>query len=150
MNDNGVSVIEKPNCYRCQRSQDIVLRRNIAANGTSQVFWYCKKCKDQAAWGGAWIAHPIVMQYLSHWSKTIDDIPVAKDYRQQTPTCIICGSSDTEYHHWFPQKFYDDEEVKPQAALWSEVGAYLCRYHHRLWHRIVTPYMPGIGANRIG
>lgn len=94
------------------------------------------------------IAHDKVNKFLAEYGKTIDDLQPITDYTTQSQPCVICGAPDTEFNHWLPQMFAERPEIKPEWDTWANVGAPLCRHHHALWHRIVTPYMPGIGQSR--
>jgi len=75
---------------------------------------------------------------VQHYDKTIDDIPIAVDYSQDT-ACIICGKPGAEIHHWAPQALKD--QFGDEWTSWPTTT--LCREHHQQWHRIVTPYLNG-------
>lgn len=68
--------------------------------------------------------------------------PIEWEYRcPPNPPCSYrdCGRTDAELHHWAPVNSFgwDDAERWPQS--------WLCRDHHRQWHRQMTGYrwMPG-------
>ena len=137
--------MQKPVCRHCKSDAQVKLRRRIVGNGAETVLWYCLACNRGAELNEPAIKRDTVNAYLAHWRKTVADLPIVEDYTQTSPPCIVCGRQDTEYNHWLPQMFADRPEVAPEWSQWSSVGAPLCRHHHTLWHRIVTPYMPGIG-----
>lgn len=124
--------ILKPGCRRCG-GNDIKLRRQIKANGSVAIGWWCLECHRWAIPGGAWLKHSEVEAHLLPFKSKIEDIPVAEDYSQDHP-CVICGEPG-EWHHFAPQAWA--EEFGDDWRLWP--GAYLCIKHHQQWHRIVTP-----------
>lgn len=129
-------------CERCGDIDSLEIRRNIISSGVSQYFWYCTYCNDRAAKGGRNIPHDIVRLWYSKGKITtdLDEVPVLNDYRGDT--CIICGKTGVQYHHFAPQAFID--LFGEDWINWP--GAYLCIPHHNLWHSIVTWYMPGPAA----
>lgn len=140
--------LRRPTCFRCQAADKrIVLRRNVTANGVSQIYWWCLECEQPAENASGWLPHVAVRAYLAQWGKSIDDIPIIADYRAGYP-CVICGNTATEYHHYLPRMIAEHPEIKPQWPAWDAQGAYLCKYHHDLWHDLVTPDMPGRGNSR--
>lgn len=48
--------------------------------------------------------------------------------------CYVCGDENVEAHHFAPKHLFGDE-----AEKWPV--AYLCKFHHKKWHDIVTPNM---------
>lgn len=130
---------EKPiQCERCG-AKIIKLRRVIIANGASQIRWYCITCNKPALKVVKNLPHDYVNKIINgHGS--IDDIPIAKDNRNETTICIVCGANSSEYHHWLPQCFRD---VVPNHESWP--GDNLCKSCHDIWHETVTPYLGGRG-----
>lgn len=54
-----------------------------------------------------------------------------------------CDRTDTEHHHWaIKEKFNGDADDWPMS--------WLCTAHHRGWHSLVTPYLPGYGSKDNG
>jgi hypothetical protein len=138
----------KPNCRYCQSDKHVKLRRRVNGNGSIAVYWYCLDCEKGAELGERSISHSRANEYLAPYGKTIDDLPIVADYTHESEPCLICGARDTEFNHWLPQMFAERSDVQPDWQVWQNVGAPLCHKHHLLWHRVVTPYMPGIGSNR--
>ena len=124
-----------PACQRCKSEKHVKLRRNVIANATSQVFWFCTDCQRIVNNEKMYIPHSTVNGWLSRWHKTVTDIPIVSDYSQDMPTCEICGAVGVELHHFAPQAMKDD--FAPHWAKWPTI--YLCRKCHQLWHRLLTP-----------
>jgi hypothetical protein len=137
------NLAKRPLCHKCEQEKTVKLCRLKAANGTIMVNWYCTACNAYAEQPVKWISHPLVALILQPYGKTIDDLHMIQDYTGQAEPCVICGSPNTEYNHWMPQTLAEREPVKPEWSQWSRQGAYLCRLHHQLWHKLVTPWMPG-------
>jgi len=133
----------KPTCHVCGQRDSVLLRRNTTRNGTSQVFWYCFRCQRYATLPVRWLPHMVAEQIAAQIGKTFNDIPVLVDWRDESQPCVICGSFDTEYHHWMPQVLASKPAVATEWSTWSTQGAPLCRRHHLLWHDQVTPWMAG-------
>jgi hypothetical protein len=115
------------------------LRRNITGNGTDQVFWWCEACQRTTPPG--FLSHEAVRSYLSQYGKTLEDLPILHNYSADAPRCAICGAVGAEYNHYMPRTFYRDPDITPEWAAWEQQGAYLCRHHHMIWHRLVTPHI---------
>lgn len=115
-------------CKYCRQARQVRLVRNITGSGSSQVYWQCKTCRRNAYGGGQYIDHKPIIAF----GKPIENIPVIEDYRVEK--CAVCGALGAEYHHWAPRHLFGDD-----ADKWP--GAYLCKQHHDLWHRLVTPLM---------
>jgi hypothetical protein len=135
-------MISRPVCHACGGTA--LLRRQIAANSVSQVAWYCERCRQWAEKPVRWIGHDDAGAILAPHLKVIDDLPVVTDYRTQEYACAVCGELGAEYHHWMPQTLARHVEVWPDWQHWGQLTVYLCRKHHKLWHRLVTPWMPGV------
>lgn len=134
----------RKNCELCGKIKAVVLRRNIAASGISQVYWYCQDCERMAIKGGKFIGHDVVNYWITDGRlkvAKIDDIPIVTDYSVKQ-FCEVCGATGAEFHHIAPQALAD--LFGDDWYLWP--GAYLCQEHHTLWHSIVTWYMPGPAA----
>jgi hypothetical protein len=134
-------------CKRCSKSDKVLLRRQIAANGSTQWFYYCAAC-EQYAEPGHWLPAAMVIDALTQRGHVVDDVPILHNYTTGSQPCAVCGNQDTEYNHWLPQMLADKPDVRDEWAAWSQQGAYLCRRHHNLWHNLVTPWMPGRGVTR--
>jgi hypothetical protein len=57
--------------------------------------------------------------------------PIWTDHR--SICCMRCGALEAEMHHYAPRHLFDDSDE------WGTIP--LCREHHRIWHKIVTPNM---------
>ena len=66
----------------------------------------------------------------------LEALPVWNDYRTAEQVCAVlkCENKGAEYHHIAPRYLFGDE-----CELWP--GIWLCLYHHKRWHDIVTPKM---------
>ena len=133
----------RPTCTSC--NVPMLLRKQIASNGTKQIGWYCVQCErwEQPT---RWLAHKDVTDCLRAYQATIDNIPTVNDYRDVP--CVVCGQIGTETHHWMPQKFNSHPDVEAEWPAWQSLQAPLCKYHHDLWHDLVTPWMPRRGNSR--
>ena len=138
--------MNKPACRQCGKTQRVRVRRIINAGGGAMFAWRCLECNTWAENPLRYLSHTAMTEIAAAIGKTLDDIPIQDDYRQ---SCVICGGRDgAENHHWMPQALNDHPEVAPQWAAWEQFGALLCKYHHDLWHDLVTPWMPGRGNSR--
>jgi hypothetical protein len=125
-----LTIIEyRMTCKACNVERECQLVRTIANNGASQVYWMCKICRTNARGGGVLIPH----EKIKARGIEIKDIPIEKDYR--TDKCAVCGETGTELHHFAPKHLFGSDE----AEKWPKT--YLCKNHHTMWHRIVTPDM---------
>lgn len=141
-------LLDKPHCSKCDGFKVVKLMRVTAANGHNHVVWYCTSCGQYVKDGKRlWLPSRLVSEFLTYWStrlsernlpSTIDELPQLKDYTGQEP-CAICGVTATEYNHFMPQVFRDDPDIATDWAEWDKMGAWLCDYHHRLWHSKVAP-----------
>lgn len=91
-------------------------------------------CNRSAQENGPALPYEEVKKVLAPFGQSIDDLPIVKDNTNSQEVCVVCGSP-AEWHHWAPtayaEKFGEDWSLYPTAPL--------CRYHHFLWHDIVTP-----------
>ncbi len=92
------------------------------ANGHWQVRTQCLKCNE--VYGPARGNHRADFKQL----------PIG-EWSYLNPACAVCGEKFTAYHHWLPRALA--KMAGESCEAWP--GAYLCEYHHRLWHQIVTP-----------
>ena len=121
-----VDVMAERNCNKCARPRNVRLVRNIAGNGTSQVYWYCTFHSGAA---GQFIQH----EKIKEQGIDIDRLPIIENYSEYFQ-CAVCGKLGAELHHWAPKHLFgDDAEAYPQS--------YLCHHHHMRWHDLVTPDM---------
>jgi len=123
-----------PACQRCG-SKNVKLRRNIISNGTNQVFWYCLECERIVNNGQMYLPHENVNNFLSKWSRTVEDLEIIADYSQDMPACEICGAIGVESHHFAPRAMKND--FAPHWTKWPTIN--VCRDCHQLWHRLLTP-----------
>ena len=88
----------RPTCPVC--NVPMLMRKQIAGNGTKQIGWYCVQCErwEQPT---RWLAHKDVTDCLRAYQATIDNIPTVNDYRDVP--CVVCGQIGTETHHWMPR-----------------------------------------------
>lgn len=119
------------NCKKCDGACH--LARGKAANGSTQVFWWCARCN----YYGTGKDHFIGLEYVRRVLRVNpDDLPLVERF-SDVPKHVCeyygCISTDTEYHHWAPRHLFDDADNWP--------GSWLCRVHHPAWHAIVTPQM---------
>ena len=133
----------RPACQSC--NMPMLLRKQIAGNGVKQVGWYCDAC-DTWERPVHWLPHSDVAQYLEAYQATIDNIPTIRDYRDVP--CAVCGKIGAEMHHWMPQKLNTHPDIKEEWSAWQSLQVPLCKYHHDLWHDLVTPWMSGRGNSR--
>jgi len=129
--------LKVPACAHCGSSASVKLRKHIIANGKTQIAWWCIDCERWALKPPHWIKHALVAHRLEKQGATIDDIPAIADHSDATP-CIICGEPG-EVHHWAPQAYRDEFG----DDWWAYPTAHLCDYHHKQWHKIVTPQLNG-------
>lgn len=144
---NGNGSVEIPKiCTHCS-GQDIRLGRQIAKNGVTQYLWYCADCHRPPGGVNLFVSHVTI----AHWQKTkrlpqdLTKLRLLNDYRDGHD-CVVCGRSGVEFHHFAPQALA--EYFGPDWFRWPAV--YLCDEHHKLWHSVVTFYMPGPAAPHPG
>jgi hypothetical protein len=99
-------------------------------------YWFCLECYKIAAKVGEnqFIGHGVLWD---NYKVKPEELPVARDRGIDCHPCAICGSRYTEYHHWAPSFLRDS--FGEDYNKWP--GTWLCREHHKLWHKIVTPNM---------
>lgn len=128
-----VEIIKERNCNKCGVTRHVKLVRNIAANGTSQIYWWCVFHEGAAS---EYIPH----DKLKAAKIEIDSIPIVENYSTLVQ-CEVCGALGAELHHFAPKYLFGDEaEDYPKS--------YLCDYHHTHWHNLVTPNMSHEGSKR--
>ena len=132
-------------CEYCQ-SANVEMRRAITTSKTTQYRWYCLDCGRIASKLRQNIPHDIIDLWHEAGYLPIDllDIPLAEDYSTQA-ACHICGKAGAELHHFAPKSMAD--YFGSEWVQWPTV--YLCKYHHDLWHSIVTPWDPHVNKNNI-
>lgn len=100
--------------------------RQIFANGSENLVFVCRLCKRHMSKSRAFWPKAI---YWGRW----EDLPVFHNAQAGGCPCWVqgCGNTDTELHHFAPKEFWGkDAEAWPMA--------YLCRYHHRMWHDVMS------------
>jgi len=117
-------------CKKCNNAGVFELVRNITNSGTSQVYWMCRFCKDNANGSAIYIKH----EKIKAVGIEIDDIKVINDYRSLENACVVCGELGAALHHFAPRYLFGD-----RADDWPT--GYLCNFHHMQWHGLVTPDM---------
>jgi DNA-directed RNA polymerase subunit RPC12/RpoP len=87
----------------------------IAANGGKHITRFCLDCNKTF---GSSPAH------FPGW----EELPVVADYRTEEHPCEVCGSTETELHHYAPRHIF---------GIISERYArgYLCKTCHDNWHK---------------
>lgn len=81
-----------------------------------------------------WIKHELIKGKLP---PEFYRVGLIVDYRKEP--CVICGDVEAELHHIAPQSLKDYF-----GETWSKWPTfYLCRTHHRMWHELTTPFLPG-------
>lgn len=117
-------------CSHCGTS--CLIAKDKAANGSTQVFWWCVHCNNYADPRSPFIPHGFVKVNLKI---DIDTLPTIERFpNNPLPVCVVCGKSGAELHHFAPKHIFDGE-----SENWPT--AYLCDKHHREWHTKVTPDM---------
>lgn len=142
-------LLQRPACAECGGIKIVRLYRVIASNGAEHVAWYCTSCQRYVKDDQKRLFLPTkqVAEFISYCHavsarpnlpKSIAELPLLKEHHNGEP-CAICGFTETEYNHFMPQAFKDDADVAPEWAEWDKLGAWLCEYHHRLWHAKIAP-----------
>lgn len=142
-------MLHRPMCASCSGIKTVRLYRMIAINGAEHIAWWCTSCqryvKDEM--GRLFLPGKAVTEFINYWHavseqpnlpKSIAELPLLKEHAGGEP-CAICGNTATEYNHFMPQAFKDAPDIAPEWAEWDKLGAWLCEYHHRLWHANVAP-----------
>lgn len=131
-----------PECRHCG-SKNVKLRTNVTTSGVRQFAWRCLDCDRWAEKPIRWLGHEYLSAQLKRlYGATLDQIPAVEDYSGEHP-CVICGAPG-EVHHWAPRAYKDEFG----DDWWDWPTAPLCRKHHRLWHRVVTPELVYHDARR--
>ena len=117
-----------PTCHRCKAAENVLLRYNIISNGARQYFWYCTHC-ERITPPGIFLTHELIKTW--NLGQAFYDKALLKNY-SGSKTCAVegCPNTDTEQHHFAPREFWGSD-----ADCWPT--AYICRYHHRLWHDVM-------------
>jgi len=99
--------------------------RQIFHNGSQNIVYVCDECGRH------------MDQRQIYWPKSIlagdiENLPILADARGDECCAVTgCVGKDVEWHHWAPKEFWGAD-----ADYWPKV--YLCRYHHRLWHDVMS------------
>lgn len=130
-------VTKTKDCQRCHETVNAILVRNITMSGISQVYWWCLAGSHPIAKPATqWISH----EKIKKAKINIDDLPVIRSYLG-SEVCARCGALNVELHHWAPRHLFDD--------AWDWPTNYLCKEHHALWHKLVTPNMTEVRNERL-
>lgn len=132
----GKVITRLTTCAHCGK-HNVLLRRQIKADGTAHFAWRCLDCDRWAEIPPKWLPHRELEARLSKQGGRLEDIPIVEDHSDQQP-CCVCGEPG-QYHHWAPQAM--SEQFGEDWYKWP--GKYLCPRHHTQWHRIVTPDLIG-------
>ena len=117
---------------RCNAGTTAHLHRRIMENGSEHFCWVCAACGgyDPFRDSGVFIPKAKVIAFLSE--AQIESLPIIMP--NSSTRCVVCGSRQTELHHWSPRGISGDE-----CERWPK--DYLCVPCHQLWHRKVTPQL---------
>lgn len=124
-----------------QALYDVELAKIAAQNGPVTIG------KMIAADGGIHVrVSTATGRYIQNIDKSIvpelvlEEMQVVADYTEYSHECAVrgCDRRDTQYHHFAPRHLFDDADNWPCA--------YLCKYHHDLWHNRITGHWQG-GSN---
>lgn len=126
-------------CINCNAGVERqYMTRTITASSVNQFRWMCAGCGKNPRITVDNIAHDVIDLWISSgFIPKIDDIEIANNY--QAHQCEICDAVGVELHHFAPQSMSDD--FGDTWCKWPTI--YLCPFHHRLWHELVTPQMSG-------
>ena len=104
-------------CENCT-GKEWALFSVLLANSVRTLTSYCTTCGVRSGH----LPHTFYDPFLC---------PVYKDNRELR--CSYCGELGAELHHYAPKHLFEDSHE------WGTIP--LCIWHHREWHRIVTPNM---------
>jgi len=95
--------------------------RAVNGNGAKVVVERCPACRRNTRPGNA---------FLSKNGYDWESLPMFDDYTKYSDPCSVknCKNKDTELHHFAPRHLFSDAE--------SWATAYLCKFHHDLWHKL--------------
>ena len=115
-------------CKKCD-STNIKIGRAIKSNGSVSYPNYCEDC-------GTVYPACIKKTDAAKLNYEIKDVRYKSDIKgyMNNNKCAVCGNKDVELHHFAPYHLFGSE-----AERWPT--AYLCRFHHKQWHDLVTPNM---------
>lgn len=125
--DENLTVNRK--CFHCTWITEWKLARTITTSGISQVYWICTECDRRPYEKKKDIKHKDLRQKGIH----IDRIEIRHNYTGQH-FCAVCRAPGVENHHWAPRYLFGWDCVD-----WPQ--DWLCEFHHRQWHDLVTPNM---------
>jgi hypothetical protein len=114
-------------CSKCATETLFTLHRQVFINGSDHFLWICECGKKNPDDKVLFISRSKVEQHLS--TNDIDEVPVLMP--DLYCRCAVCGDRAVEMHHWMPRGISNDADSWPKD--------YLCKKHHDLWHRLVTP-----------
>lgn len=117
-------------CKKC--GLNCTLARDLAKNGSTQVFFWCNRCWNYADPFRAFVPHA----ELESNNVGIDTLPIIDRWPDEVRIkCDVagCDNEGVELHHWAPKHLF------PNAELWPT--NYLCTPHHKEWHDKITPKM---------
>lgn len=135
----------RPICRKCNQDKFVKLRYDIKKNGEKQFYWWCTQCECSAIWGKSFIRYQVIRQWFSS-GRLKSDFWVSGlnfDYTKKSEPCAVCGKLGTEWHHWAPRALQADFGNYEEWAKWPTT--FLCKEHHQLWHKIVTPHLKSSG-----
>lgn len=124
-------VVRPRSCAECGRPTHYLAHAKTMSGST--VFPYvCTNCGNVSA------QYEKRATAESIWSSGYDvpevETKTRARYRDEMPSCVVCGAIETELHHFAPRHLFGDE-----CESWP--AADLCRSCHKRWHDLVTPDM---------
>jgi hypothetical protein len=132
-------------CAHCGADvASIQMYRTVKRSGDSQYYWFCMACNRRAAAGaGENIGYELLDFWIAHGKfpgiTDKEQFPILYIYTGEPCAVRGCNDTETQEHHWAPRIL--SPAFGPDWNNWPTV--YLCAYHHRQWHEIVTPYIEG-------
>jgi transposase-like protein len=80
--------------------------------------YFCKTCKRRLS-----------LYEKKEIAEAIGFILIDQDVKR---TCVKCGTSGAENHHWAPGEYFEDSDAWPQD--------YLCQKCHSTWHAVINKF----------
>lgn len=108
-------------CDRCEIPGVVYQQTN--GNGNVVIVERCPKCGGNTRPGKPFLPKSEYPNFA--------ELPVFADLLEFSEPCAVkdCNRMDTEYHHFAPKHLFGFE-----CEDWP--GAYLCKYHHSMWHKL--------------
>ena len=122
------TILRRAKCKDCGAAKPTISRL-IKSNGTSDMIITCISCGRNSG--------PHKHSLFTKEGVIIELVAVHDDRRDQSKCCSVdgCYNVNVELHHWLPVHLAEDYNV---AEAYPK--SYLCKEHHDLWHKFMTPY----------